>query len=133
MQPDIISKKGIYMTYDIDKIEQQALEIIRRAPDIVFIQDLVSEMPVARSTFYKMELDKSDTIKDALELNRTNLKRRLRNKWLNSVNAQCQLALYRLLSNENELSRVRTSRGNEVAINSGAGISFQVVNFSGEN
>ena len=120
------------MTYNYGKIEKQALEIIRKNSDIVFIQDLVSEMPIARSTFYKMELDKSDTIMDALEGNRTNLKRTLRNKWLNSKNAQCQLALYRLLANENELNRVRTSKSSKVAFNDGKEFSFKIVNFSDE-
>ena len=89
------------MTTDKEKLEQQALEAISKH-NIVFINELCSYLAVARSTFYELGLDKSDTIKENLEANRISLKAGLRAKWYNGNNPTAQIALYKLLADESE-------------------------------
>lgn len=56
----------------------------------------------SKSTFYNMELEKLDIIKDALEKNRSVMKQTLRYKWANSENATLQISLFKLLATEEE-------------------------------
>jgi hypothetical protein len=91
------------MAYDRAEIEKQAINAIKTNQDIVFIQDVISVLPCASSTFYLWELDKSENIKDALQLNRVRAKREMRSSWKNNQeNATLQLALYKLLSDTEE-------------------------------
>lgn len=67
-------------------------------------------MDTSRATFYNHGLDKLDTIKDALEQNRINVKKGLRKKWYESDNATTQIALYRLTSTDEELSKLNSQK-----------------------
>ena len=89
--------------------ERLALDILARKRDIYFTNDLTDEMGIARSTFYNNNLDKLDSIKNAILHNKRNVKRGLRNKWFNSDNATTQVALYKLLADEDELSRLNNN------------------------
>jgi hypothetical protein len=84
-----------------NKIEKMALALIKEHK-IVFISDLCCLLPVSRATFYNYELDKLDTIKEALDNNRISLKSGLRNKWYESNNSTLQIALYKLLGDNEE-------------------------------
>lgn len=103
--------------------EKTALDILSKKKDIYFAYDLADEMGIARSTFYNNQLDKLDSIKNAILHNRRNLKRGLRNKWYNSENATTQVALYKLLADEDELSRLNNNM--DVSLNT-KGISIVV-------
>jgi len=89
--------------YNKEKILEQSLKIIRKE-QIVFLDDLISLIPCSKSTFYEWCYNQNESILEALEANKSSLKRSLRNKWLKSDNATVQIALYKLLSTPIERS-----------------------------
>jgi hypothetical protein len=89
------------MAYDRAKIYQQAKEAIEKHK-LFFIDDIVAFLPIARSTFYEWELDKSDELKELLDKNRIEVKSSLRSKWYKSNAPALQLALYKLIASPDE-------------------------------
>jgi hypothetical protein len=116
------------MAYNKDKIFQQAKDVIK-SNNLVFIDDIIAFLPIARSTFYEWELDKSDELKDLLEINKTSTKVKMRAKWYESDAPALQMALMKLLSTDEELRKLSmnhtdvTSGGKELTniINLGSG------------
>lgn len=93
------------MAYKTKDIEQSALKAISQHK-LFFLEDVFPYLPCSRSTFYNKELDKLDSIKEALYSNRTEVKVSMRNKWYKSQNATLQLALYKMLATEEEFNRI---------------------------
>jgi hypothetical protein len=93
------------MAYKTDELEKQALEAIEKHK-LFFIEDIVSYLPCDKTTFYAHKLHESNSIKDALLEVKTNLKVSMRSKWFRSENATLQLALMKLLSNDEELRKL---------------------------
>lgn len=93
------------MAYNKEELEKIALDAIEKHK-LFFIEDIVAYMPCSRATFYNYELDKLDSIKSALLEVRTNLKVSMRSKWFRSENATLQLALMKLLANDEELRKL---------------------------
>lgn len=93
------------MAYDRKKLEQQALEAIKQH-NLTFITDVVAYIPITRATYYDMGFDKSDTLKDAIEENKLKTKNNLKAKWYKSQNATLQLALYKLISSDDERKKL---------------------------
>lgn len=85
--------------------EKLALEAIDKY-NLLFINEIHVYLPFCRSTFYNAGLDKLDTIKKALEENRIKTKQALRTKWYASKSATLQIALYKLIANDDELRRL---------------------------
>lgn len=98
------------MSYKKKSLEKLALSAIEADDDILFVRDLVSCLPCSRATFYNHDLDKLDTIADALEKNRINLCRELRANWRKSENATLQTNLYKLIGTEDESDRLNGSK-----------------------
>jgi len=96
------------MAYKKNDLEKKALAEIK-AKKLIFIDDVVCYLPCSRATFYIQELDKLDTIKDALELNKTDIKVSLRSKWYKSENATLQIALMRLTCGDSERRKLATN------------------------
>ena len=67
-------------------------------------------MNIARATFYNNELDKLDSIREAIDKNKSRNKRRVRNKWQESDNPTLQIAWYRLVADEEETARLNSAR-----------------------
>ncbi|MEE0060239.1 MAG: hypothetical protein UE295_05365 [Acutalibacteraceae bacterium] len=99
---------------DLEKLEKEALKILEKKSDIYFFQDLADELGYSRQWLYELGLDKLDTIKSALLTNKQTIKRGLRNKWYKNDNPTVQVALYRLLADEEELKRLNTNSKMEV-------------------
>jgi len=93
------------MAYKKRELEEKALSAIKKHK-LVFIDDVVSFLPCSRATFYNHGLDKLDAIKEVLEANRVQMKSGLRKKWYEGENATTQIALYKLLGNDDELRRL---------------------------
>lgn len=93
------------MAYDKKKLEQQALEAIEKHK-LFFIADVVCYLDCSRSTFYEIELDKSDKIKDALTKVKTDIKVSMRSKWYKSENPTLQMGLMKLISTDEELRKL---------------------------
>ena len=98
------------MAFDKDDLIDKALKAIKKEKYIVFIQDLMAFLPCSRATFYSLELDKIDTIKEALEQNKVNLKIKLRTKWAEEGNATTEIALYKLIGSEEEGDRINSQK-----------------------
>lgn len=89
------------MAYDTKRLEQQALTAIKEH-NLFFFSDLAGYLPCSRQTLYDHGLDKSDSIKDALEKNILKTKNSMRSKWYKSENATLQVALMKLIADEDE-------------------------------
>jgi hypothetical protein len=95
------------MAYDKSELLALALEAIEKH-QLVFIDEVCTFLPCARSTFYANEMDKSDELKDALNNVRTSMKSQLRNKWRESENATLQIGLMKLIASDEERKRLST-------------------------
>ena len=84
------------------------------------IAEIVSLIPVGKSTFYNHKLEALDDIKDAVESNKIVTKISLRQRWLESDNATTQIALYKLVADDNERRKLsmnhhdHTTRGEAI-------------------
>lgn len=96
---------------DIKKLREKALKILEKKKDIYFFADLATELGYARQYLYEIGFcpDKDDILKQALDDNKKTIKRGLRNKWFKSDNATVQVALYKLLADEDELARLNNN------------------------
>ncbi len=93
------------MTYKKKDLEKTALKEIKDKR-LIFIDDVVCYLPCAKKTFYEHKLHESHAIKDALQLNKTDIKVSLRSKWYNSDNATLQIALMRLTCSTEERKKL---------------------------
>lgn len=98
---------------------QDALNVIASDEDIVFLEDVRKGLiekgfvRLSAGTFYNTFPKDSDdyiAILDALENNRTGAKRFIRRKWRTSDNATALIALYKLLSTEEERQRLNSTQ-----------------------
>ena len=108
------------MAFDTSVLKKKAIEAVNKY-GIIFIEEVAAAIGVSKQTFYNHHLDEVDEIKDALSVNRFKLKAGLRKKWYESENATSQIALYRLLSTPEELSRLTSQKlehSGEVGLNS---------------
>lgn len=94
---------------EYERLVNLCLEVIEQNK-IFFIKELCTFLPFSRQTFYEKELDKSDTIKKALDDNKIKCKQSLRGKWFQSKSPALQIALYRLLGDEQELDNLSHTR-----------------------
>ena len=97
------------MSYDTDKLEQEALEAIEKYR-LFFIEDVVVYVSCSRATFYNHGLDKLDSIKEALAKNKIDIKVSMRNKWFLSESATLQVALMKMIATDDEAHRLNGSR-----------------------
>ena len=96
----------------LKELEEKALKILKSNNDIYFFCDLATELGYNRQYLYDIGFspDKNDILKTALDENKRNVKRGLRNKWYNNDNATTQAMLYKLIADEDELRRLNGSK-----------------------
>jgi hypothetical protein len=107
------------MAYDRKKIYNQALDLIEKKK-LFFIEDVVSLLPCNKTTFYdffKVDSNELNTIKEALDKNKIDVKNGLRNKWYNGSNPLTQMALYKLIGTEEEYHRIASTKTENKNIN----------------
>ena len=100
------------MAYDRKKIFEQAKDLIEKNK-LFFVEDIVSLLPVARSTFWEYFPDKSDemdAIKEMLDKNRVEIKSSMRSKWYKSDAPALQIALMKIISTDEEAHRLNGSK-----------------------
>ena len=85
-----------------NKHEQGILEAIQKHPIFCFNDIFVYYTACVRSTAYEHNLDKSDSIKEAIYKNRRKGVTSLKAKWLKSENATLQLAVMRMICDPEE-------------------------------
>ncbi len=91
----------MYKTEDLLKTAKE--EIIKNR--LIFIEDIIAFLPCHKSTFYEHFPNESDNYKtmfDMLETNRTTLKVSMRSKWYKSNAPALQMALMKLICNDDE-------------------------------
>jgi hypothetical protein len=100
--------------YDKDKLFEQSKSAIENDEDVIFIEDVISELPCKKTTFYKYFPEDSNELNELKELlakNKSNTKKGLRGNWRNQLeNATLQLALYKLLATEEERNALTMTR-----------------------
>jgi len=107
------------MAYDRIKIYNQALDIIEKKK-LFFIEDVVTLLPISKKSFYEwypIDSDECNTIKEALDKNKIDVKNGLRNKWYNGNNPLTQMALYKLIGTEEEYHRIASTKTENKNIN----------------
>lgn len=97
------------MAYDKEEIVGKALKAIEEN-NITFFDDICLYVEPSRATLYDWELDKLDTIKEALGKNKIRRKKKMRDKWEESDNATLQIAAYKLLAEPEEIERITVSK-----------------------
>ena len=97
------------MAHDTKKLITQSLAAIEKYK-LFFIEDVVAYVGCSRATFYNHNLDKLDTIKDALSKNKIDIKVSMRNKWYKSESATLQIALMKMIATDDEAHRLNGSR-----------------------
>lgn len=93
------------MAYNTKELERLSVEAIQKHK-LFFIEDIIAYLPCDKKTFYNHNLHELPSIKEALLEVKTNLKVSMRSKWFRSDNPTLQLALMKLLSNDEELRKL---------------------------
>ena len=97
------------MRYKKTKLEELALKAIKDNK-LTWHDEVVAFLPIARSTYYNKEMDKLDTIKDAIDKNKIEMKAKMKAKWFNSDNPTLQIALMKMIANDEEYDKLNTSK-----------------------
>lgn len=97
------------MAYKYEELESMALKVIEEEQP-PFVSHLVSYLPCSSSTFYDLGLEKSESIKDALNVVRVANKKKML-KWMaTSENATATIAAYKLMSDPTELALLNSQQ-----------------------
>ena len=96
------------MAYDKKKILKDSFELIEKH-HLVFMSDVIGLLPVSEKTFYTFfnsESQELQDLKNILDKNRISMKSNMRKKWYQSENATLQVALMKLIANDDEAARL---------------------------
>ena len=96
------------MAYNKQEMINQSLEAIKKY-NLVFQEELFAYVPFSGATFYNHKLEELETIKKAFDDNRIRIKGSLRKKWYDSDNFSAQVALYKLIGNDEERKKLSQS------------------------
>ena len=96
---------------------QKALKNIEENQKIVFLTDVYQSLGISASTFYRqfpVDSNEYNNINDALEANKTLMKREIRDRLANCKSPVGLLALYRLLGTQEERDALNSYREEKV-------------------
>jgi len=99
------------MAYNKEQIFESAKEIAV-TNNCLFIEELVSYLPISKATFYLFFPDGSDEldeIKGLVNTNKEQKKSAMYRKWFESDNATLQISLMKLISTEEQAHRLNGS------------------------
>lgn len=96
------------MAYKTEDLEKKSIEAIEKHK-LFFIEDVVAYLPCDKTTFYNHKLHEYNTIKEALEKNKVEVKTSMRSKWYKSDNPTLQMGLYKLIGTSEEAERLGTT------------------------
>ena len=101
------------MTYNPESLYNQAVKTLEENSSIVLMQELFCYMPCSIDTFYThipTNSEKFGHIKELLHKNKVAIKQKLKKNWeKEDASAALQIALYKLLADEDELQRLSNS------------------------
>jgi hypothetical protein len=96
--------------YDTKELEKKALAAIEQHK-LMFIEHVVAYLPCSKPTFYEHKLNEVDTIKRAIEENRTSKKVALLNNWITPDAAPVlQIAAMKMISSDEEAHRLNGTK-----------------------
>lgn len=96
------------MAYDKEELFKKALKLIKEE-QLIFAEDVIAKLGIAKPTFYdhfKNDSNELNSIKEAMNQNRVDLKVKMRKKWFESDNPTLQMGLMKLVSTETELRKL---------------------------
>lgn len=99
------------MAYDKNKIYEQSIDLIKEH-NLYFIEDVVSYLPLVKSTFYDLfpnDSNESNAIKKELEQNKVNTKVQIRRKLADGKGATELIALYKLIATDDERKKLSST------------------------
>lgn len=99
------------MAYNRTEIFEQAKEAAK-VNRLIWVEEIVSFLPCSKPTFYEFfpaDSDELNSLKEILDKNKIEMKSVMRIKWYDSENATLQVALMKILSNEEEAARLNGS------------------------
>jgi len=120
---------------EINKIFEKAKEVIAKH-NLIFIEEIVSYLPISKPTFYKyfpIDSDEINELKSLLEDNAVSTKAGLRTKWYESENPTLQIALYRLTSRDDEHKKLNQSYIDHTSKNEKIDNRFEIEIISNQN
>ena len=91
--------------YNREDLIEKTLKAIKEN-NLTTIEEAVSYLPCSRATFYNFELDKLDTIREAIDTEKMNMKQKMKRKWLESDASALQIALMRLICTDEERQKL---------------------------
>jgi hypothetical protein len=97
------------MAHNKEELIEQSLKAIEDNK-LFFISDLIAFLPCSRATFYNLELDKIDIIKEAIENNKILIKVSMRKKWFTSDNPVLQMGLMKLICTKEEFDKLTQNK-----------------------
>lgn len=100
------------MAFSQNKIYKQSLKIIEEK-GVLDIKELITLLPCNKSTFYELfpaESEKMESLKELINDNKIVQCGSLKRKWLKSENATLQIAVYKLMGDDDEVHRLNASR-----------------------
>lgn len=104
------------MLYDPEKILKDTIDIIERDDDILFIGDIIAELPCSRTVFYEFfpgNSEEMELIRKHLEKNRIAKKKKMRKNWgKEDSHWVLQISLYKLICTDDEYDRLSPQNKN---------------------
>ena len=99
------------MAYTTKELETAALEAIEK---LVFVDEIMAFMPCCYATYYNHELEKLDSIKNAVNKNKIEIKHGLRSDWAKDGSSAEKISLYKILGSPDERDALNvSSKGQE--------------------
>lgn len=112
------------MAFDKAKIFEQAKQAIIE-DSLVFVEEVVYSLPLSKPTFYELfpvDSNEFNEIKELLNKNKVDQKKKLRDKWKNAEAPALQLSLYKLIASPEEIKALsmqhldHTTQGDKINI-----------------
>jgi dTDP-glucose pyrophosphorylase len=91
--------------YNREDLIEKAVKAIKDN-NLTTIDEAVTYLPCARSTFYQLELEKTDSIREAIDNEKMAMKQKMKRKWLDSDASALQIALMRLICTDEERQKL---------------------------
>ena len=97
------------MAYNKEEIISKALTAIEDE-ECVTIEEVLLFLPCGKTWFYAEGLNEVNEIKEAIEAQKTKIKKKLRRNWRNSDNATLQIAEFKLISTDEERDKLNQQK-----------------------
>lgn len=89
--------------------EEEIIKVIEKEKIYSILDVFAFYKGCSRATFYNNDLDKLDSIKEAIDNNKIVTKTTLKSKWADSDNPTLQIALYKSICTDNERKKLSQS------------------------